>query len=105
MLPATLRSEQHPLANGELPDASPPINLPDISPLSSTGIVPSLFEPTQIEMGTSGLLKPQLFTQEDFDNLIRDANLSRKSAEVVASRFKQRNLVTSDFRITAARKL
>lgn len=103
VVPPTLRSNENPLSNGEQPESLPPINQPDISPSTdvSTGVVPSLFEPTQNEMRA---LRPQLFTQEDFDNLVRDANLSRKSAEVVASRLKQRNLVTGDFRITAARK-
>lgn len=104
VVPATLRLHENPLSNGELSDSSPSTDQQGISPLTdvSTGVVSSLFEPTQSEIGASG--QPQLFTQEDFSNLVRDANLSRKSAEVVASRLKQRNLVTSDFRITAARK-
>lgn len=78
---------------------------PNISPLTqSSRNVASEYQPTSSEVGSIAFVVPKLFTQEDFSNLVRDANLTRKSAEVVASRLKQRNLVTGDFLITAARK-
>ncbi|CAH0547293.1 unnamed protein product [Brassicogethes aeneus] len=40
----------------------------------------------------------------DFNDLVHDANLSRTTAELVASRLRQWNLVADDFKITANRK-
>lgn len=51
-----------------------------------------------------GFHGPHLISQKDFDDLIRDAFLSKRSAELVASRLQQWNLVTENFRVTAARK-
>lgn len=61
----------------------------------------SEFVPTQSELGTS---ERHLVTQADFNDIIRDANLSKRSAEVVASRLQQWRLVSEDFRTTSARK-
>lgn len=107
VIPATLRSIESPHAYGEVKKVNSNVGSKDNSPLTEfSGAVASDFALTQSEMAASGgsWIMPKLFTQRDFDNLVRDANLTRKSAEVVASRLKQRNLVTADFRITAARK-
>lgn len=45
-----------------------------------------------------------LITQNDFDNLVRDTNLSIRNAELLASRLQQWNLVAKDFRVSAGRK-
>lgn len=60
----------------------------------------SEFVPTPSELGTA---VPHLVTQADFNDLVRDGNLSRRTAELFASRFKQWNIVAADFKITAAR--
>lgn len=47
---------------------------------------------------------PHLITQEDFNDIIRDCKLSGRSAELLASRLKQWNLVADTFKVTANRK-
>lgn len=47
---------------------------------------------------------PHLVTQSDFDDLVREAKISKENAELFASRLKQWNLVASDFKVTSARK-
>lgn len=44
--------------------------------------------------------EPQLFNQEDLNALIRDLGLSKKTSEILASRLKQRNLLTPETRIS-----
>lgn len=60
----------------------------------------SEFVPTPSELGTA---VPHLVTQADFNDLVREGNLSKRTAELFASRFKQWNIVAADFKITAAR--
>ena len=47
---------------------------------------------------------PQPFNQEELNDLVREMNLSKKSAEVLASRLKEKNLLLSDTRITYYRE-
>ena len=47
---------------------------------------------------------PHFITQGDFNDIIRDGNLSKATAELIGSRLKEWNLVASDFKITSARK-
>lgn len=101
VIPAKLRSNENPLAPGEINRGASPMQqmLPSVQSASSAEGTSSALQPIQSVLGP-----PKLFTQVEFRDLVRDANLTRKSAEAVASRFKQRNLVTADFRITADRK-
>lgn len=48
--------------------------------------------------------KPILLTQADFDNMVRDAKLSKNAIELIVLRLKSQNLCTADFRITEGRK-
>lgn len=48
--------------------------------------------------------EPHLLTQEDLNDLVRDLNLSKKQAELLASRFKNWNLLEKDTRICSYRK-
>ena len=48
--------------------------------------------------------KPNLFTQEALNDLFRDLDLSKDKSELLASRLKQRKLLTDGVKITAARK-
>lgn len=115
VIPAKLRSEQNPLAPCEI-DLEDTGNTPPYhdsppqldsspgflsSPIASTSIEPSMFEPTASELGGTA---PHLITPSDFNNLVRDINLSQRNAEIVASRLKQWNLVSSEFRVTSPRK-
>lgn len=43
---------------------------------------------------------PILFNQDELDDLSRDLGLGKKLSELLASRLKEKNLVTSDVRIT-----
>lgn len=56
------------------------------------------------ESGTSDFnpisSEPQPFNQEDLSALVRDLGLSKKASEILASRLKQRNLVTPETRIS-----
>lgn len=47
--------------------------------------------------------KPKLFTQLELNDLVRDLDLSKQKAEVLASRLKERNLLATDAKITAFR--
>lgn len=44
--------------------------------------------------------EPQPFNQEDLSALVRDLGLSKKASEILASRLKQRNLLTPETRIS-----
>ena len=48
--------------------------------------------------------KPNFFTQEALNDLFRDLDLSKDKSELLASRLKQRKLLTDGVKITAARK-
>lgn len=51
-----------------------------------------------------GFIGIHLITQKDFDDLVREAQMSKHVAEIVGSRLQQWNLVAQDFLVTAARK-
>lgn len=59
---------------------------------------------TTSEYVASELDTPHLITQADFNDLVRDSQMSQRSAEIVGSRLQQWKLVAPDFRVTAARK-
>lgn len=114
VIPAKLRSVENPLAPCEvelqnagntppLQDSPPQLDNSPVfsSPIATTSIEPSMFEPTASELGGTA---PHLITTADFNNLVRDVNLSQRNAEIVASRLKQWNLVSSEFRVTSPRK-
>lgn len=44
--------------------------------------------------------KPMLFTQSELNDLIRDLDLSKDNSETLASRLQERNLLTSDVKVT-----
>ncbi|GBP69798.1 hypothetical protein EVAR_51961_1 [Eumeta japonica] len=46
------------------------------------------------------LKAPELFNQTDLNDLIRDLGLSKSASEILASRLKERNLVTKETRIS-----
>lgn len=48
----------------------------------------------------SGTTLPQLFSQEELNDLVRDLNLPKNSAELLASRLKEKNLLENGVRIT-----
>lgn len=64
-----------------------------------TSIAPSEYLPN-----ISVIDEPHFITQSDFDDLVRESNMSKRSAEIWASRLKQWKLVVPDFRITSGRK-
>ena len=43
---------------------------------------------------------PQLFDQKGLNDLIRDLNLSKNGAEILGSRFQERNLLKKDVKIS-----
>ena len=46
---------------------------------------------------------PKLFSQHDLNDLVRDLNLTKHQSELLASRLKERNLVTEEVKITKFR--
>ena len=43
---------------------------------------------------------PETFSQSKFNGLVRDLSLSKESAELLASRFNEKHLVTRDTKVT-----
>ncbi|KAI6658231.1 hypothetical protein LOD99_15500 [Oopsacas minuta] len=50
------------------------------------------------------LLGPQTFTQGELNDLVRDLDLSKDKAELLASRLKQKNLLDKDVLVSHYRK-
>ncbi|KAI6659631.1 hypothetical protein LOD99_14554 [Oopsacas minuta] len=50
------------------------------------------------------LLEPQTFTQGELNDLVRDLDLSKDKAELLASRLKQKNLLDKDVLVSHYRK-
>lgn len=94
---AQIRCTQYPTAPSEENIACQEI---EVESLSIREPSPSEFLPTS-EFGSR---VPHFVTQADFNDLVRDAKMSKESTEVVGSRLKQWNLVDDDFKITSARK-
>lgn len=47
---------------------------------------------------------PKLYTQCELNDMIRDLDLSKENSEILASRLQERNMLTSDVRVTYYRK-
>lgn len=96
---AKIRSNEYPNAPSE-----ESVQEANVEMLSETCTISSLniseYIPTPSEFGD----KVHLITQKDFNDLCRDAGMSKEVSEIVGSRLKQWNLVANDFKITAGRK-
>lgn len=92
------------LHNEELPRpiyASKIVRMP-----SETMVLPNSQRSIQSTSGSEyegGTSAPQLFSQNELSDLIRDLNLSKQASELLASRLKEKNLLESDVTITAYR--
>lgn len=75
--------------------ASTPQHSAILSMESSSGYSPSIRE-----AAAHGI--QHLITQADFEDLIRDMNLSQRNREILGSRLKQWNLVVENFKVSAA---
>lgn len=96
---ANLRTAEQPLSPMEL-DMQP-----DVFDFTETGISAiNQTESASNYVPTESGCEPHFITQADFNDLVRDSFMSKTSAEIVASRLKQWNLVAPDFKITANRK-
>lgn len=110
---AELRTEQNPFSPSELFPENEDIEMEsdDILASTSQSIAPtgktgesrttSAYDPSLGEAANAGI--HHLVTQADFNDLARDLNLSKRNAEILGSRLKQWNLVSQDFKISAAR--
>lgn len=84
-LPSAIRPVEH---SDDIPIPKPPSELPqNFSEAGTTS------EGSGDEFAFSTNEEPQLFSQDDLDDLIRDLNLSKKSAQLLGSRLKERNLL------------
>jgi len=63
-------------------------------PLSHFEILENLHCTTHSE-DEENLPKPQRFTQEELNDLVRDLNLSKAASELLASRLKEKNCLPS----------
>ncbi|CAH1113490.1 unnamed protein product [Psylliodes chrysocephalus] len=48
--------------------------------------------------------EPKCFSQNELDDLVRDLNLSKQASELLASRLKEKNLLSSDTKISFYRE-
>lgn len=94
--PAVLRSASNPNAPSE-----ECIQIPEAFERESHVESISEFLPTESEVDFK---TPHLITQSDFNDLVRDTDLSQRKAEILASRLKQWGLVSQDFLVTSGRK-
>lgn len=122
IIPARLRTTKQPFAPSELPeevDEYPPdfdnfnqvdLNQPSTShsghastsaETEASKTCSSGYEPSIHTAHTHGV--QHLVTISDYLDLIRDTSLSTRTAEILASRLQQWNLVAPDFRVTFAR--
>ena len=91
-------------------DASMPAPLPPKNRLdnladkveedSDEGITPTLKDLTDFKYDPKESLKPILFSQERFNNLIRNLALSKQTADLLAPRLQENNLLHADVVVT-----
>lgn len=99
--PAVLRSTSNPKAPSEESHTIPcDFDVESLSIDSRSEII-SEFLPIRNELDDA---PPHFITQADFDDLVRDTNISQRSAEILGSRLQQWRVVSQDFRVTSARK-
>ena len=96
-VPSALKPVLH---SDDLPVPTPPANSSNLS--SSSDSMLSSSDTSFDEHDSEN--KPNLFTQEALNDLFRDLDLSKDKSELLASRLKQRKLLTDGVKITAARK-
>lgn len=70
----------------------------DLGSVTSENSLGSEYEPNP------NSVTPHFVTRADFEDLVRDINLSNRSAEILGSRLQQWGLVSSDFLVTSTRK-
>lgn len=87
-LPSAIRPVMH---SDDIPVPKPPNELPLF--LSDTESSAEDNKDNDFTIYGSG--EPQLFSQDDLDDLTRDLNLSKKSAQLLGSRLKEKNLLAS----------
>lgn len=99
--PAVLRSTSNPKAPSEEFHTIPCDYDEESLCIDSRSDIISEFLPTRNQLGDA---PPHFITQADFDDLVRDTNISQRSAEILGSRLQQWRLVSHDFRVTSVRK-
>lgn len=113
------RNNRHKWTYPDLDSARRPVVHSEEIPVPSFSSLPELTE-DDTETSTSDEVKriqsendsdfeadlatPQCFNQEELNDLIRDLNLSKESAELLASRLKEKNLLCRGTNITFYRK-
>lgn len=118
VIPAVLRSQENKYAPSEYPPEAEedlPMESPSFDEGASTSysiqpsttiteesVTRSEYQPSLDEAASHKI--QHLISQNDFNDLVRDLNLSKRNSEILASRLNQWNLVAEDFKITAGRK-
>jgi len=95
-LPSAMRPVPH---SAELPVPKPPTNTTLSDSESSYEDVGQANNNTDCDptfAGASSSIEPQLLTQRDLNDIVRDLNLSKKQAEILGSRLKGWNLLCQD---------
>lgn len=93
-IPSAIRPVPH---SDDLPIPRPPLQLDDLSESESDAASDSDDEYKAAES------EPKLLSQDDLDDLIRDLDLPKASAEVLASRLQERNLLSPGTIVTRYR--
>ena len=82
----------------------PELELPGSEENQASVLSTDSSEATVSDVGFPPSSLPQLFSQEELNDLTRDLNLSKESSELLASRIKEKNLFQPGTLITFYRK-
>jgi hypothetical protein len=90
--------------NNNLPVPKPPCNFTENFEDCDMDIDSSCKEDSDYEFIPESTTEPQLFSQFELNDLIRDLSLSKDKAELLASRLKEKNLVEKNVKVSLYRK-
>jgi len=100
-VPSALRPVPH---CEDLPMPNPPAELENIDSDESTSSEATHDDGGDADYNPGADTTPKLFSQEDLDDLVRDLNLPKASAELLASRLQERNLLSPETSVTVYRR-
>lgn len=89
-IPSAMRPVPH---SDEVPIPAVPLHLLDIRSSETSSSEGKQAEDEEYNPSTSRAGKPQCFTQDELDDLVRDLGLSRESAQLLCSRLAEKNFL------------
>lgn len=90
VVPPVLRSDENPLAPRERDSEEGQMNA---GQSAGPSVASSSVDTSSIDQQQT-LAKPRLFSQQSFDNLVREMELSDEQIEVIESRFRRHNFLS-----------